>query len=79
MPSPYQETLDLKGLHPRLLTYFSEISQGSVGIGSGIFATVGSPRWWLQPVLWVLARQGVVFPGWHRDVPFTVTNAPGEP
>jgi hypothetical protein len=51
---------------------------GSVGVGAGVFEKVGSPHWWLQPVLWVLGRQGVVFPGWHRDVPFTVTNTPGD-
>ena len=76
MPSPYQATLDLEGLHPRLATYFSEIPAGSVGHGVGVFDVVGTPKRWLWPALWVLGRQGVVFPAWARDVPFSVTNRP---
>lgn len=72
MGSPY-ESLDLDGLHPRLRAYFSSIPAGSRGSGAGVFDTVGSPRRWLWPVLWVLGRQGVVFPFWGR-APFTVTN-----
>ena len=72
MRSPY-EALALEGLHPRLRTYFSTIPTGSSGKGEGIFDVVGSPRRWLWPVLWVLGRQGVVFPYWG-SAPFTVTN-----
>lgn len=72
MLSPY-ERLQLDGLHPRLVAYFSTIPSGSVGRGDGIFDVVGTPRRWLWPVLWVLGRQGVVFPFWG-SVPFTVTN-----
>lgn len=67
--SPYQETLDLTGLHPRLADYFA----GTGGVGHGVFDLVGSPRRWLWPVLWVLGRQGVVFPFWG-SAPFTVIN-----
>lgn len=73
MGSPY-EALELDGLHPRLAAYFSTIPADSVGRGTGVFDVVGTPRRWLWPVLWVLGRQGVVFPYWGRDVAFTVTN-----
>lgn len=73
MGSPY-EALRLDGLHPRLRAYFSTMPDGFVGRGEGVFDVVGTPRRWLWPVLWVLGRQGVVFPYWGRDVPFTVTN-----
>lgn len=61
-------------LHPRLHAYFAEIPEGSVGRGRGTFEVVGTPRRWLWPVLAVLAREGVLFPVWERDVPFTVEN-----
>ena len=76
MPSPYELTLDLDGLDPRLRTYFGEIPAGSIGVGRGVFDVVGTPKRWLWPVLWVLGRQGVVFATWSRDVPFTVVNRP---
>ena len=76
MSSPYEVALDLTGLHPRLQAYFSEIPADSVGRGVGVFDVVGTPKRWLWPVLWVLGRQGVVFPAWARDVPFSVTNRP---
>ncbi len=76
--SPYQAVLgdDLTGLHPRLQAYFSAIPAGHHGFGRGVFDTVGTPRRWLWPALAVLARAGVVFPVWERDVPFTVVNRP---
>ncbi len=76
MPSPYEATLDLDGLHPRLRAYFGAIPEGSVGRGLGVFDSVGTPRRWLWPVLSVLGRQGVVFPYWGGGVPFTVVNTP---
>lgn len=76
MPSPYEAALDLTGLDPRLRRYFGEIPAGSIGVGRGVFDVVGTPKRWLWPVLWVLGRQGVVFPVWARDVPFTVVNRP---
>jgi hypothetical protein len=75
---PYERALDLGGLHPRLKAYFSEIPAGSVGRGVGVFEVVGTPKRWLWPVLWVLGRQGVVFPAWARDVPFTISNRPSD-
>ncbi len=76
MSSPYEAALDLDGLDPRLRAYFGEIPAGSVGVGRGVFDRVGTPKRWLWPVLWVLGRQGVVFPAWASDVPFTVVNRP---
>lgn len=68
----------LDDLDPSLRTYFSAIPDGSVGRGSGVFETVGTPRRWLWPVLAILGRAGVVFPGWAHDVPFDVVNTPSD-
>lgn len=76
MSSPYETALELEGLHPRLRVYFGEIPAGSVGHGVGVFEVVGTPKRWLWPMLWMLGRQGVVFPAWARDVPFTIVNRP---
>ncbi|WP_055974359.1 MULTISPECIES: DUF4166 domain-containing protein [unclassified Frigoribacterium] len=74
--SPYEAAMgdELDRLHPRLRTYFAAVPAGSVGRGRGTFAVVGTPRRWLWPALWVLGRQGVLFPVDRRDVPFRVTN-----
>ncbi|MEL4318475.1 DUF4166 domain-containing protein [Leifsonia sp. YIM 134122] len=74
--SPYERALGdaVAELHPRLHAYFAPVPAGSVGRGSGVFDVVGTPRRWTWPVLAVLARSGVVFPVWQRDVPFTVEN-----
>ena len=76
--SPYELVLGdrLAELHPRLQVYFGGIPNGQLGIGSGSFTVVGTPKRWLWPVLWGLKRQGVLFPVWERDVPFTVVNRP---
>ncbi len=76
MPSPYERALGdrVEALAPSLRAYFSAVPPGGVGIGSGVFDVVGTPRRWLWPALWVLARQGVLFPVWRRSVPFTVRN-----
>jgi len=77
--SPYELSAPphvLARLHPRLRTYFGPIPPGHVGRGEGVFDVVGTPRRWLWPVLAQLARDGVVFPVWERDVPFTVENRP---
>jgi len=76
MLSPYERILGtaFENLHPALKEYFSVIPDGGAGIGSGSFDAVGSPRYWLWPLLWVLGAQGVVFPVWRRKVPFTVLN-----
>ena len=65
---------ELEALHPHLADYFSLIPVGRVGRGRGVFATVGTPRRGLYPVLAILGRLGIVFPVWERDVPFTVEN-----
>jgi hypothetical protein len=41
-----------------------------------MFTAVGTPRRWLWPLLGVLALDGIVFPAWARDVPFSVENRP---
>jgi hypothetical protein len=76
--SPWQRVLGAAPpeLHPRLRAYFSAIPAGRVGRGTGTFDRVGTPRRWLWPVLAVLARSGIVFPVWARDVPFTIENRP---
>lgn len=77
--SPYELTTPpevLARLHPRLRTYFGAVPVGHVGRGEGVFAVVGTPRRWVWPLLAVLARDGVVFPVWERDVHFTVENRP---
>lgn len=76
--SPYEAVLvdRLSDLHPQLRTYFAAIPAGHVGRGSGVFSVVGTPRRWLWPILWVLQRQGVLFPVWENDVPFVVVNRP---
>ena len=76
MGSPYADAFDLVGLHPRLSAYFGQIPEGTIGRGAGSFDVVGTPKRWLWPVLAVLGQQGVVFPFWGRDVPFTVINEP---
>ena len=76
MISPWERVLGDDGdrLAPALQRYFAAIAPGDVGRGHGVFTTVGTPRRWLWPVLWLLARDGVVFPVWDRDVPFSVEN-----
>ncbi|RZU65063.1 uncharacterized protein DUF4166 [Microterricola gilva] len=78
MSSPYELVLgeELEGLHPRLRAYFAAIPPGHHGRGAGVFDRVGTPRRWLWPLLWLLQHGGVLFPGWHRDVPFVVVNRP---
>lgn len=78
MTSPYRAVLGpaFDELHPRLRAYFDGIPAGSTGRGRGVFDTVGTPRRWLRPLLAPLARAGVMFPVWERDVPFTVENVP---
>lgn len=74
--SPWEAALgdSLAQLHPRLRAYFSPIPAGHVGRGAGTFSVVGTPRRWLWPVLWLLGLDGVVFPVWEHEVPFTVEN-----
>jgi len=76
--SPYERALgaSVRDLHPRLRGYFAAIPPGHVGIGSGWFEVVGTPRRWLHPVLVLLARVDIAFPVHESDVPFTVENRP---
>lgn len=66
----------MSSLHPRLQAYFGAIPVGSHGLGAGTFHSVGTPRRWIWPILWILERQGVLFPVWEHGVPFTVVNRP---
>ncbi len=79
--SPYEAALGdaafgAGGLHPRLRAYFSAIPEGMRGVGEGVFATVGTPRAWLRPLIRLFADPDVLFPVWARDVPFSVVNLP---
>jgi hypothetical protein len=74
--SPYALAGVGDGLHPRLKTYFGQISPGAIGVGRGVFDFVGTGRLWLWPVLWMLGRQGVLYAAARRRVPFTVLNRP---
>lgn len=76
--SPYELTSGsaLDDLHPALRRYFGVIEPGFRGYGSGIFETVGTPRRTVRLLLRMLARQGILFPAWEHNVPFTVVNAP---
>jgi hypothetical protein len=78
--SPWQLALGarLHRLDPALVAYFSTIPAGSVGRGSGTFDHVGTPRRWLWPMFALLARAGIAFPVWERDVPFEVVNVPAD-
>ncbi len=64
------------GLHPRLRAYFGAIPAGMTGFGEGMFASVGTPRRWLRPLIALVADPDVLFPVWERDVRFTVVNLP---
>ncbi|WP_440710321.1 DUF4166 domain-containing protein [Herbiconiux sp. YIM B11900] len=76
--SPYELTSasSLDDLHPALRAYFGGLPAGHRGYGSGVFEVVGTPRRWLWPALHLLSRQGMLFPVWEKNVPFTVVNAP---
>lgn len=74
--SPYAQVLGdrLNELHPRLREYFSALPGDSIGVGEGVFRSVGTPRRWLWPLLRPLHERGVVYAGWQLSVPFRVTN-----
>ncbi|WP_067201565.1 DUF4166 domain-containing protein [Microbacterium sp. XT11] len=74
--SPYARALGerVEQLHPGLRAYFRAVPEGSVGVGHGVFRTVGTPRRWLWPALHLLERRGVVAACWERDVPFRIEN-----
>lgn len=74
--SPYARVLGARSsrLHPALQSYFDTLPTGSIGIGEGTFARVGTPRRWLRPFLEPLQRLGVVYAGWASDVPFRIEN-----
>lgn len=74
--SPWQVILGdrFTELHPRLRAYFDAIPRGSVGVGDGVFDTVGSPRWWVHFLIRLAVDDDVMFPVWAKGVPFSVTN-----
>ena len=74
--SPYARALgdQVAALHPTLQRYFDTIPPGTVGIGTGVFDRIGTPRRWLRPALRLLQRRGVVWAGWGSEVPFSVVN-----
>ncbi|MCU1475861.1 MAG: hypothetical protein JWQ64_554 [Subtercola sp.] len=76
--SPYEAALGdlLTGLHPRLRAYFGAIPAGCVGVGSGVFDIVGSPRRWVRLLLRVLEAENIAFAVWQTNVPFRVENRP---
>lgn len=76
MGSPWARALGprVDELHPRIREYVRAIPAGSVGIGTGRFDVVGTPRRWLWPVLALLARDGVLFPVWQHAVDFRIEN-----
>lgn len=63
-------------LHPQLRDYCAGIPAGYHGFGHGNFERVGTPRRWLWPLIGLLGRPDVLFPGWYQDVAFTVINRP---
>lgn len=76
--SPWQMILgdSFTELHPQLRAYFQAIPEGSVGIGDGVFDTVGTPRAWVRLLIRIVVDDDVLFPVWEQNVPFTVTNTP---
>ncbi|NQX33755.1 DUF4166 domain-containing protein [Herbiconiux sp. VKM Ac-2851] len=76
--SPYELTSGsaLDDLHPVVRRYVGGIKPGFRGYGSGVFEQIGTPRRWLWPVLRMLAPQGILFPAWEHNVPFSIVNAP---
>lgn len=63
-------------LDPGLRAYFTGTAEEVVGKGRGVFRCVGTPRRWLWPMLWLLGKEGIVFPVWQQDVAFEVVNRP---
>ncbi|MCS5713047.1 DUF4166 domain-containing protein [Herbiconiux sp. CPCC 205716] len=76
--SPYELTSgsSLDDLHPVVRRYVGGIRPGFRGYGSGVFEQIGTPRRWLWPLLRMLGPQGILFPAWEHNVPFSVINAP---
>lgn len=76
--SPYELTSGsaLDDLHPVIRRYVTGLKPGFRGYGSGVFEQIGTPRRWLWPALRLLTAQGIAFPAWEHNVPFTVVNAP---
>lgn len=76
MDSPWALALGDRAdaLHPRVRAYVRPLPPGSVGVGTGRFDSVGTPRRWLWPLLALLARDGVLFAVWQHDVDFRVEN-----
>lgn len=77
--SPWQRALGSRAasLSPGLRNYFGAIPVGGVGVGRGAFRVVGTPRKWIWPFFAIAAREGIAFPAWAAQVPFTVHNRAG--
>lgn len=76
--SVYQQVLqgEWDDLDPGLRRYFGPTPPGSIGVGHGVYETVGSRVRLLRPLFAVTARAQVLFPEVGCGVPFTVVNAP---
>jgi hypothetical protein len=74
--SVYQRVtdLDIDSLVPELRTYFT--GSREIGVGTGVFEVAGSRLRILRPLLVQLARKGILFPDYARDVPFDIVNSP---
>ena len=74
--SVYQRVtdLDIDSLVPELRTYF--VGGREIGVGTGVFDVAGSRLRILRPLLAQLARQGILFPDYARDVLFDIVNSP---
>ncbi len=74
--SVYERVLgsDFDELAPELRAYFS--GSHGVGVGRGVFEVAGCRLAILRPVLFLLARQRILFPEFAREVPFEIVNTP---
>ena len=63
-----------ENLHPALQRYFAPLPPGHVGIGHGTFTSVGTPKKWLWPAIYLLQRRSIIWSGWQQDVPFRILN-----
>lgn len=74
--SVYEQVLGarFRELDPALKAYFGPLPPGTEGVCHGTFTVAGLRRPALRPVFALLARLGILFPEYERDVAFTVVN-----